>query len=149
MRFRVGVLLFLLLRGAIEAFDNSTIVVAFAANEGFQYKLLAVIERVRSMKHGRSYHLVAYDLGLKVPVACHYCWDVVPSRFSNFKSSRVVLPFTEGRGGCADMRVTTTPGRVASILLREISGSCLYSWVTSSSRTNPWLGDAMLIEVDL
>jgi hypothetical protein len=45
---------------------NSTVIVALAGNEGFQFKLLAVVERLRSMAKGRTgaYRLIAYDLGL-------------------------------------------------------------------------------------
>jgi hypothetical protein len=69
-----------------SATTNSSIIVAFAANEGwvtflavlnpsmmtilfvhharFQYKLIAVIERIRSMQHGRTgtYKLIGFDL---------------------------------------------------------------------------------------
>ena len=49
---------------------NST-VIAFALNEGFQFKLIAVLEKIRLMRHGRTGHfrLIAYDLGLKTEQA--------------------------------------------------------------------------------
>jgi hypothetical protein len=79
---------FLLLSSTEGTSSNSTIL-AFAANEGasffetshtccsclplicqltgFQYKLVAVLERIRYMKQGRkgSYRLIGFDLGLK------------------------------------------------------------------------------------
>ena len=46
--------------------NSSSIIIALAGNEGFQFKLLAVVERIRSMSHGRTgaYRLIAFDLGL-------------------------------------------------------------------------------------
>jgi hypothetical protein len=43
--------------------NTTSLTIAFAGNEGFAYKLIAVVEKLRSMRRGRLYHIVAYDLG--------------------------------------------------------------------------------------
>lgn len=42
---------------------NSSFVIAMAGNKGFAFKLIAVVEKIRSMKKGRSYAIVGFDLG--------------------------------------------------------------------------------------
>mmetsp|Transcript_86733 Transcript_86733/g.168008 ORF Transcript_86733/g.168008 Transcript_86733/m.168008 type:complete len:323 (-) Transcript_86733:54-1022(-) len=61
----LAVIVLMLCSVNVEA-SNATII-AFAANEGFQYKLVAVLERIRYMKKGRTgeYRLIGFDLGLK------------------------------------------------------------------------------------
>ena len=57
-------LLFLLLAQPILALIASPeIVIAMAGNKGFAFKMVAVVEKVRSMKKGRSYKIIGYDLG--------------------------------------------------------------------------------------
>ena len=41
--------------------ENKTVIV-FATNDGFHWKLIPVVERIRFMQHGRSYYIIAFDL---------------------------------------------------------------------------------------
>jgi hypothetical protein len=42
---------------------EKTVTVAMAADDRYLPKLLAVVEKLRAMKHGKSYRIIAYDLG--------------------------------------------------------------------------------------
>ena len=60
----IFMLLFLLLAQPILALIASPeIVIAMAGNKGFAFKMVAVVEKVRSMKKGRSYKIIGFDLG--------------------------------------------------------------------------------------